>query len=103
MTRQIVAVLSAVALILLALYAVFFASFLPPTPYDSSLDREEVQFAEHYLSLVVQRDWDRVQTMTVHQIWTHDGQQGLIPVAEAFPKGDPATIHMVGMNTTTTS
>jgi hypothetical protein len=88
---------------LLALYAAFFASFLPRAPYDSALQSEQVQFAERYLSLVVQRNWDAVQAVTDRQIWTHEGQQGLITVAEVFPKGDPGAIHLVGLNTTTTS
>jgi hypothetical protein len=103
MTRPIVAALSAVALVVLALYAVFFAAFLPPTPYDSALTQAPVQFAERYLAWIVERNWAAVSAVTDPQVLNDEGWKGFAAIGDTVPKGTPTAIHVIGLNTTTSS
>jgi hypothetical protein len=99
MIRSSAAILAAVIMIGLSVYALAAGAFQSAAPYDNRLAQEPAQFAQRYLSLLGAKKWDAVLALSDESWRNAKARSALAAISDMTPRGKPDAIHVAGFYT----
>jgi hypothetical protein len=101
MIRPVIAILSAIAVIGMALLTNLYPSTLTIGPYDDALTQEPARFAQRYFSLINEKSWDAVAALSDRGLRDSNAQNGFRAMANLIPNSEPMAVHIVGIHSAT--